>query len=127
MEKDFDSWNSIKQDIEKNKKSLYANQREVWWCSIGINVGSESCGKNELFERPVLILKVIQKELLLVVPLSTKDKDSKYHIDISFSDTKSFAQLEHIKTISSKRLSRKVGRIPKPMFEKVWLLYKELL
>ena len=74
MEKDFDSWNNIKQDIEKNKKSLYANQREVWWCSIGINVGSESCGKNELFERAVLILKVIQKSFYLLYHFRQKKK-----------------------------------------------------
>ncbi len=27
------------------------------WCSIGINVGDEEDGKNELYERPVLVIK----------------------------------------------------------------------
>ena len=127
MKKDFNSWNTLKQGIELHTKKVYANQREIWWSSIGINIGSESCGKNNLFERPVLILKVISKDLLLVAPLSTKNKNNKYHIEIDVTKGKSYLLLEHIKTMSTKRLTRKIDRVSKDVFKNVCSQYKNLL
>ncbi|MFA5871014.1 MAG: hypothetical protein WC842_03995 [Candidatus Paceibacterota bacterium] len=57
--KDFDSWNIQKKKINTREKVIFCNIREIWWCSLGVNIGSEEDGKNELFERPVLILKGI--------------------------------------------------------------------
>ena len=45
-------------------------ERDIWWCSIGVNIGDEIDGKNELFHRPVLILKKFSSELCLVAPTS---------------------------------------------------------
>jgi hypothetical protein len=57
-QKDFDGWNNVKKKVDThNTSSLYFKEREIWWASTGVNIGSESDGKNELFERPVLILK----------------------------------------------------------------------
>ena len=58
MEKDFNLWNSEKQNIDRKfLKDFYFSEREIWWCSVGINVGVEVNGKNSKFERPVLVLK----------------------------------------------------------------------
>lgn len=35
-------------------------EREIWWCSLGVNIGFEQDGTNDLFERPVLVIKKIQ-------------------------------------------------------------------
>ena len=43
MDKDFDKWNIEKKNLDErliNKNSFFY-PREVWWCSIGINVGVE--------------------------------------------------------------------------------------
>ena len=59
MEKDFDKWNELKkkidtrEDIEENE--IFIKNRQIWWCSIGLNVGSEQNGHGEVFERPVLV------------------------------------------------------------------------
>ena len=54
--KDFDSWNKEKKGLENVGHDILSfHEREIWWCSIGINLGDEQDGKNELFERPVLI------------------------------------------------------------------------
>jgi len=34
---------------------------EVWWTALGVNIGHEIDGKNEFCERPVVILKKIDK------------------------------------------------------------------
>lgn len=58
--KDFDTWSKEKKTLEQEgHDSLVFHEREIWWCSIGINVGDEQDGKNERFERPVLVLKKI--------------------------------------------------------------------
>ena len=58
MEEQFDNWNNLKKRLHRGTTPIYANTREIWWCSFGFNVGTELFGKNELFERPVLVLKV---------------------------------------------------------------------
>ncbi len=83
MQKNFDTWNSIKKNINLKKKEIFCNQREIWWCSIGLNIGSEEDGKNELFERPVLIIKVFNRDTLRVIPLTSKNKQDEHHIQIT--------------------------------------------
>jgi hypothetical protein len=55
----FDLWNTAKQnlDIKILDEKFRVHEREIWWCSMGVNIGDEEDGKNELFERPVLILR----------------------------------------------------------------------
>ena len=45
MKKDFDSWNEKKKILNNNDVSFY-HEREVWWCSLGVNVGYEQNGKS---------------------------------------------------------------------------------
>jgi mRNA interferase MazF len=123
MENDFDTWNVLKKKIDKRKKIVYANTREVWWCSFGLNIGTELYGKNELFERPVLVLKVYNKETLKVVPLTGTNK--KYSCPIELGNSISYASLTQVKTISTKRLSRKIGRIDSPQFNFILEKYIE--
>ena len=47
MQKDFDKWNSLKKIFEKENRELFAHPREVWWCSLGVNLGAEIDGKND--------------------------------------------------------------------------------
>lgn len=127
MEKDFDEWNKLKKDLESSKRKIFANRREVWWCSFGLNVGTELCGKNEFFERPVLVLKVFNKDTIKVVPLTSKEKHGKYYFEIRFNNARSCASLSQIKTISTKRLSRKMGRLDKNQFSELLVFYKNSL
>ena len=112
MEKDFDKWNGLKKHIEL-RRSVFCNTRDIWWCSIGANVGAEASGKNELFERPVLILKVYSTESVLVAPLTSKQREGPYHARITYAGREGWAILSHAKTISPKRLQRKLSKIDK--------------
>jgi hypothetical protein len=48
MQKDFEKWNQLKQKIDSTNKQIIYKDRDVWWCSIGINIGHEENGKNVL-------------------------------------------------------------------------------
>lgn len=61
MEKDFDNWTQIKKGLDTEHKIPFFNEREIWWCSLGVNIGYEIYGKGYVFSRPVLILKKIKR------------------------------------------------------------------
>ena len=56
MKKDFDKWNERKKALNDRERILF-NPREIWWCSFGVNIGSEQDGSGDNFERPVIIIK----------------------------------------------------------------------
>ncbi|HLP46272.1 MAG TPA: type II toxin-antitoxin system PemK/MazF family toxin [Candidatus Kapabacteria bacterium] len=78
MDKDYCRWNIFKEKLNK-RKEIYFRKGEIWWCALGINVGYEQDGKNKNFERPVLVLRKINRHLALVLPLSSKIKDHPYY------------------------------------------------
>ena len=47
MNKDFDSWNEAKKGLDSYDVFLPIKEGEVWWCSIGMNIGIEMCGKGQ--------------------------------------------------------------------------------
>lgn len=117
--KDFSKWFLVKSRIHKKEVTFFAHDREVWWCSLGANIGTEIDGKNSMYERPVLILRVYNKESLLVVPLTTKQKEDVFHVQIVTARQIAWVKLTQIRVISSKRLLRKVDVIDRAQFEHV--------
>ena len=94
-------------------------ERDVWWTSIGVNVGFEEDGKHENFVRPVLVLKKFNRELFLGVPLSTKLKDNKYYVRISVKQKIVSAMTSQIRVFSSKRIWNKLAELDKGDFLKI--------
>jgi mRNA-degrading endonuclease toxin of MazEF toxin-antitoxin module len=125
--KKFDEWSTLKKKIEADFKPRFSNTREVWWCSFGVNIGTELCGKNELHERPILILKVYNATTVKVLPLTSKPADSKYTVPVKTSSEISSGILSQVRTISSKRLTRKIERIHKVQFDEIITAYKASL
>lgn len=124
MEKDFDGWNELQKNIDAEvPKDIFFKIREIWWCSLGINIGSEENGKNSLFERPVLIERIFNRDMVRIIPLTSRLKDDSFHVIITFWPYKNSAALSHMRTISPKRLSRKIGRVNNEQF----LIVKEKL
>ena len=70
MEKDFDKWNLKKKELENSSEKFFFKTGEIWWCSVGLNVKTESCGKGEDYQRPVLILRKLSQENFIGIPLS---------------------------------------------------------
>ncbi len=84
MNKDFDNWNNIKKSIDlKNRKILF-KEMEIWWCSVGLNIGIESCGKGISYTRPVLIFTKLSNYSFIGIPLSTKNKESNWWHKVHF-------------------------------------------
>ena len=118
--KDFDSWNGIKKTIEEVKNNAFCKPAEVWWCSLGLNIGFEQDGKNELFERPVLVVRRFNKYVFWGVPLSTKIKpENPHYLQLRHEEQDYSAIVSQLRLYDSKRLQRKMYKIEKTELLKV--------
>ena len=105
---DYDNWNNLKKILSVSKRA-YFSKGEIWFISIGKNLGDEEDGKNELFERPVLIIRKFNNNIFLGIPLTSQEKIGKYYIGLK--SFRSVAILSQIRLFDSKRLVRKIGKI----------------
>ena len=120
MKKEFDSWNKKKKSIQKKEVSRFHKKREVWWCSIGINVGSEIDGRSDLFQRPVLIYKSLSRNTALIIPLTTANYVHKYRTSIgTVGDKQATAIISQIKVIDTKRLTERIDIISNDTYENI--------
>ncbi len=37
----FEQWNKIKQRIHFLREPIFCNPREIWWCYLGMNIGTD--------------------------------------------------------------------------------------
>jgi len=79
MKKDFKSWHENKSNIQEAKERPFFHEREIWFVSIGLNIGFEEDGKGETFLRPVLILKKFNNESFWGVPITRRLKNNQYY------------------------------------------------
>lgn len=114
-------WTAVKARIETSASlPAPARKREIWWASIGQNIGVEANGKHGAFERPVLILKVFNIDSVLAVILTTTSKENRYIMNIAGLDhSNSAVNLSQIRTISSKRLLRLQSMMTDPEFQTI--------
>jgi mRNA interferase MazF len=126
--KDFDRWNELKKKLHTREEKILFHEREIWWCSLGVNVGFEENGKNEMFERPVLILRKFNKFILWVLPLTRSQKDGDFYYRITQrEEDDSVVILSQIRLISSKRLLRKMRMMKESEFEDIKSKVKRFL
>lgn len=125
--KDFDKWNKRKKEIDRKEISdhVFFHERQIWWGSLGLNVGFEQDGKNENFERPLLIVKKFNRDIVLVVPLTSIAKNNKFHHQLKSSG--SFVILSQIRLVSTKRMLRLVEKITDNEFKEIVDKIKGLL
>ena len=120
----FVSWTKIKVRIHLSERKVYPKVREIWWVSMGQNIGVEVNGKNTTFERPAVVIKVFNNLGMLVAPISSKVKKDKYFVDfINVDGEKNIINMSQIRSISSKRFIRKIGELSIDDFERVKQIY----
>jgi mRNA-degrading endonuclease toxin of MazEF toxin-antitoxin module len=116
MKKDFNKWNEIKKKLDA-RKPVYVSEREIWFCSVGLNVGSEQSGKHEFFERPVLVIKKVTLNTFIGVPLTSNKKTGSWYVKIESTD--SSAIISQIKLFDTRRLARKITIVTIPEFDRI--------
>ena len=122
FKKSFKNWIIIKKRLHflSNRPKGY-KEGEVWWASLGCNIGYEEDGKNTFFTRPVLILKKFNQELFLAIPLSTTKRRGKYYFPFELNHKVSVALLSQLRVLDTSRLINgraraKIGKVENKLF-----------
>jgi mRNA interferase MazF len=127
-EKDFTYWHTEKTEIQSGKERPFFHEREVWFSTIGANIGFEQDGRGDKFLRPVLILKKFNNEVLWAIPLTTKSKQGKYYFSFSLEGVEgSTAILSQLRLLDAKRLQYKIGNISTEEFKELKTKLRQLL
>jgi len=109
--KEFDQWNTVKQRIHGEARTINIREGEIRWVSFGVNVGSEIDGKGVSFTRPALVLHVIGSQLALVVPMSTKLTEVPGYLPFFFKETWVSLCFNQVRVISQKRIYSRMGKV----------------
>ena len=116
MPKNFDRWNEIKKKTNREGVRLYT-VREIWWCRLGVNVGSEQDGSGAEFLRPVVIVRSFGANICLVVPLTASVRRHPLRIAVgTVKDKEASALISQMRVIDTRRLVEKVGFLDKEKF-----------
>lgn len=118
--KRFLEWIGLKEklDVQQHRPPL-VSQGDIWWASVGENVGSEINGKNHLFSRPVIIYKKLAHGFYFVIPTTTKIKEGTWYVIFRHQDREMAACLHQARAIDYRRLSSKLGTLDDGDFIKV--------
>lgn len=125
---EYDAWNNKKQSLNLNKSpELYFREREVWWCSIGLNIGFEENGKGELFNRPVLILRKYGSGTFLGILISKTHNRGTFYYPIKLNGGTSVCLLTHIRLLDARRLTQKIITLEEGEFQNIRKALKSLI
>lgn len=129
MKKDFQHWHKRKSEIHAGRPYVFFQGREIWFCSLGVNIGYEQDGSGEEFLRPVIIVKKFNNEIFFAVPLTKgKKKDRPFYFKFSFrARIQSIAILSQMRLIDAKRLRYKVGTVSESDFKALKSKIRRLL
>ena len=127
MEKDFDRWNIKKKTIDANKPLADFHPREIWWCSIGVNVGSEQHSQTSDFSRPVIIIKKFTRDIFWGIPLTTRTKPLNFRFRLKINGQNNDALILQMRTYDRRRLVRKIDMLSKKEFTNLLNLIRKLI
>lgn len=83
-------------------------------------------GKNQLFERPVLVLRKYSKNLFFGLPMASSKKHSKFHFPLTVRGMDRSVILSQGRTLSGKRLQRRLYKVNDNTFSQIEKSYMDL-
>jgi mRNA interferase MazF len=112
MIKRFLEWMKLKIKIhERMHKPPYVSEGDIWWASIGDNVGHEINGKGKNFTRPVYIYKKLDYGFYLALPTTSKYKIGSWYVPIKQKGEIVTICLHQARVLDYRRLMSKVGNV----------------
>ena len=104
MGKNFDQWNVKKKRLDIAKRSLLFKEGEIWWCSVGMNIGEEVYGKGEHFRRPVVVFKKLSHNSCIAMPTTTRERNGSWFHHLNIKNKDRWVMMNQMKFISANRL-----------------------
>ena len=125
--KRFTEWIGLKERLhEKTYKPPLFKEGEVWWCSLGENIGREINGKSQVFTRPVVVFKKLSSNIFLGLPTSTQEKIGTWYVPITLGGKTTTVVLSQARSLDYKRFFSKLGQLDDTEMQKVRTAFKNL-
>jgi len=110
--KKFLEWIGLKERLDTDEhKPPYVSEGDIWWASVGENVGSEINGKSRLFSRPVIILKKLAHGFYFIIPTTTQIREGSWYVPFRQQEKNMVACLHQARAMDHRRLSSKLGTL----------------
>jgi mRNA-degrading endonuclease toxin of MazEF toxin-antitoxin module len=109
--KDFEKWNTLKKNINKEERKINVRKGEIRWVAFGVNIGMEIDGKGDSFLRPALILDCVGSGIALVIPITSGLKINPGYLEFEWKEHTDSLCIHHIKSISTKRILKRAGKV----------------
>ena len=127
MNKRFNEWINLKSSLDKqSNRPPLVSKGDIWWISVGENVGSEISGKDTLFSRPAIILKKLAHGFYFIIPTTTKPRKGTWYVDFKHQSIDMVACLHQARAIDYRRLSSKLGTLDDEDFARIKKGFQEL-
>ena len=125
--KNFVGWFKLKPKLEEYKKRPLFQEREVWMCHIGTNIGYEIDGKSIDVLRPVIVFKKLSANTFLAIPLSHTTKSGSWYSPSYVNNQSGVYCLNQIRMVDSKRLKYLIERVDENNFTKLKSDFQKML
>ncbi len=120
MNNRFFEWIGLKKKLnDKNDIVPHVNEGDIWWISVGENIGREINGKSRKFSRPVIIFKKLAHGFYFVIPASTQIKNSSWYIYYQCQSIEAVACLHQARAVDHRRLLERMGELDSNDFGRI--------
>lgn len=110
--KKFLEWIGLKNKLHHAEhQSPHVSEGEIWWASIGENVGSEINGKSKLFSIPVIIFRKLAHGFYFAIPTTSQQKEGTWYVSFRQQAIAMTACLHQARALDHRRLSSKLGTL----------------
>lgn len=118
--KRFLEWIAFKEKLHSIlHKAPFVSEGEVWWASLGENIGFEINGKSKDFTRPVLIFRKLSSGFYFVIPLTTQAHKGTWYVNYKQRGVEITACLHQARSIDFRRLHGRLGELDQTDFQLV--------
>ncbi len=125
--KQFLKWIRIKINLDaRTYRAPNVSEGDIWWVSLGKNVGTEINGKGSLFTRPVIIFIKLSRTSYFVIPASTKIHVGNWYVPYEYENVKAVASIHQARSIDYRRLYSKAGTLPAEDFARIGIGFQKL-
>jgi mRNA interferase MazF len=110
LRKDLPGWHIKKTSLDGLVSPVNSfKERQIWWVSVGHNVGVEIDGKGPRYARPVIVMRKFSHNAFFGVPLTTTGKENPYLYAFSLNGVENKAALSQVRVFDARRLINKMG------------------
>lgn len=110
--KNFIDWFKIKINLDsKSHIPPLFKDGQIWWCSIGENIGGEISGKGEYFRRPILVVRKLDKYSFIGVPLTSQPKTGTWYFNIKVKTKDNYSILSQVRNVDYRRMDKILGTL----------------